>query len=89
VSNSSWKNKIPQQELLKQADLVLYCDSEEQMTGLVISLNNNDDWWGGGYYNILWSSQTWVIEEGQEVSYEEMHRWRLSNIAKIFPAPNK
>lgn len=44
-------------------------------------------WWGGGYYRIVWNKEEWSIKEGQEVSYEEMHRWRLSNIAKVFPAP--
>ena len=57
------------------------------MIGIIVSLHASDMWWGGGYYRIVWNKEEWSIKEGQEVSYEEMHRWRLSNIAKVFPAP--
>ena len=82
------KHKIPKQDLLKQADLVVYRDAEETITGIIISVNNNNDWWGGGYYHVVWNQQAWGANEGPEVSYEEMHRWILANVAKVFPAPN-
>lgn len=82
------RHKTPKQDLLKQADLVVYSDEDETTIGIIVSVNNNADWWGGGYYHISWNQQALGLDGQSEVSYEEMHRWRLSNKAKVFPVPN-
>lgn len=87
VSKNSMKHKIPKQDLLKQADLVVYRVADETVTGIIISLHNHSGWWGGGYYYVSWNEPERAIYEG-EVAYEEMHRWKLADIVKVFPAPN-
>lgn len=87
MSNKSIKHKVPEYELLKQSDLVVYRDVGETSIGIVLSLNANNDWWGGGYYNVFWNDGEKSVYE-REVAYEEMHRWKLADLVKVFPAPN-
>ncbi len=87
MSKNSMRHKVPEHELLKQADLVVYRDADETVTGIIISLHNHSDWWGGGYYYVSWNEPEKAIYE-REVAYEEMHRWKLADIVKVFPAPN-